>query len=37
MNMNEAELWIKDSPVYENDGTLTEEEVLEGDIYEEEE
>lgn len=36
-NMEEAEIWTNDSCVFENDGTITEEELLEGDIYHEDE
>ena len=34
-NLEEAEIWTNDSCVFENDGTITEEELLEGDIYDE--
>lgn len=34
-NLEEAEIWTNDSCVFENDSTITEEELLEGDIYDE--
>lgn len=36
-NLDEAEIWTDDSYVFEYDGTITEEELLEGDIYNEDE
>lgn len=36
IKLEEAELWTENSLVVENDGTiLTDEEVMEGDIYNE--
>lgn len=34
-NLDEAEIWTDNSCVFENDGTITDEELLKGDIYNE--
>ncbi len=34
-NLNEAEVWNDDSGVFLPDGTISDEELLEGDIYDE--